>query len=1313
MRGAPFDVTTIHTDLAGDPTAAVPGFPGAQFSSFDRPYGSPNGNWILTADTDLTTGFDEVLLVNDVVQLFEGDAASWAPGESVGFLDTQLCINDAGNWVFATNTDGATRADEYIVQSITGVLSAAAQEGGAIPGLTPPLSVPASTWGTTLDSPVIASDGTVGFSSDTIGGPPTTENDILVLGTALLAQEGVTQPPGQLGTEFWENFDSSDFWIDAGGTHWLAQGDLTGSTVSDDVVVVDGTVVLQEDVIIPGSGFTDPIDGSGIVGVHMDAGGNWFARGNNDTTEQDWVVRNGSVIATLGDPIFVGATEVWDDTDFADCFFLHVGNSGGDWVIGGVTNAASDANGVLVANGTVVVAREGEPIDIDGNGLFDDNANFSTFGSDDAFLSEDRMLYVVATMRDDAGASIGDAFVAIDLSALGTAPNDDCGGAITVTDGSPAASFDTTDTTFDGNGTCMGSPNIWYLYTATCTGTATIDLCGSSYDTTLAVYDGFTCDPLGAELGCNDDSCGLQSSLDVPVTAGDELLIEVGGYASSVGAGVLNIVCVANAGEIDVDPLSLAATQPPDTVTMQPLTINNIGAADLTWQINEDGGPPPTELVDWFEDFDSYATGSQLHGQGGWKGWGNDPLAGALTSSTFSLSAPNSVDIVGASDLVHEYSGSTNGFWVFTAWQYIPTGFTGETYFVMLNQYDDAGATNNWSTQVRFTSTGNQVIADMAGAGPPLPLVLDSWVELRVEIDLVNDTQEFYYNNQLLSQGSWTAGISGGGSLNVGAVDLFANAASSVYYDDMSLVEQQIPCLVPSDIAWLSADPISGTIPVASGQVVDVTFDSTGLTNGTYTANLCVESNDPDPGPGNGTDLVVVPVSLTVEVVVLPPDVGVDPTSMASSLLVGTMETQVLTISNTGGSDLFWDLFEEPAESLPAPPPDQPPVTRFDSQAALDTEQSGIEESEAQDLGPRDPAAAARARRLLLGAGLLLVPESTNDRVMAFDATTGNLVDPDFIPADPDHLSTPIHAILSASGDSILVSDQLDDVVQEYALDGTYVGVFAPAGGPNTAILDNIRGISLRPNGNLLVTVGGGANDDAVAEFDTAGNYLGNFVANGSGGLDSPFDVTWIVNWMVGGITSDAIHMYDDTGAYLSNLAPIDSFPEQIAGAVNGNILAANFSGAQEGIVEFTPAGGVVGIYDPASLGGYRGVYELPNGNLLVTNGAGVHEIDRSGNLVETKISGVSGRFIEPVSPQASCSNLADVPWLSANPITGTINAGSSTPVDVTFDATVVPVGTYDASLCLFSSDPDEPVIQVPVQMEVVIPVELMNITIE
>jgi uncharacterized repeat protein (TIGR01451 family) len=278
----------------------------------------------------------------------------------------------------------------------------------------------------------------------------------------------------------------------------------------------------------------------------------------------------------------------------------------------------------------------------------------------------------------------------------------------------------------------------------------------------------------------------------------------------------------------------------------------------------------------------------------------------------------------------------------------------------------------------------------------------------------------------------------------------------------------------------------------------------------------------------------------------------------------------------------------------------------------------------------RSPAAAARAAHLLDTGGLLLVPDSTNDRVMAFDPDTGDLVDPDFIPADPAHLATPVNAILSAGGDSILVSDQLNDVVQEYDMDGNYLGIFAPAGGPDPAVLDNIRGIALRPNGNLLVTVGSGTNENAVAEFDTNGNYLGNFVANGAGGLDSPFDAYGrSADWLVAGITSDAIHRYDLTGAYIADLTAIDSFPEQVTEASNSNVLVANFSGTEQGVVEYTADGTLVGIYDPAALGGYRGAYELPNGNLLTTTGTGVYEIDRSGNLVDTKITDVSGRFIE------------------------------------------------------------------------------------
>lgn len=331
----------------------------------------------------------------------------------------------------------------------------------------------------------------------------------------------------------------------------------------------------------------------------------------------------------------------------------------------------------------------------------------------------------------------------------------------------------------------------------------------------------------------------------------------------SAGAWINEVSATPN---IDVSPTSLASTQPPSTTTQQALTIANTGGGNLDWTIFEDATAAP-ERTDWSDNFDSYATGSQMHGQGGWKGWANDPLAGALTSSAQAHSSPNSVDILGASDLVHEYSGYTSGQWIYTAWQYVPSAFTGQSYFIILNTYNDAGSGLSWSVQVQFDAALNQAI-NTGFTGGTLPLLKDQWVELRVEIDLDADTQTFFYNNQALYTGTWTGEVSGSGALNIGAVDLFANNASSVYYDDISLaspVQPPATCDAPSDIPWASVSPSNGSTPGGGSTPVTVTFDSTGLAAGTYTANLCIDSTDPDPGPGNGTDLVVVPLSLTVE----------------------------------------------------------------------------------------------------------------------------------------------------------------------------------------------------------------------------------------------------------------------------------------------------------------------------------------------------------------------------------------------------------------------------------------------------------------
>jgi hypothetical protein len=364
---------------------------------------------------------------------------------------------------------------------------------------------------------------------------------------------------------------------------------------------------------------------------------------------------------------------------------------------------------------------------------------------------------------------------------------------------------------------------------------------------------------------------------------------------------------------IQVDPTSLDFVVPVDNQAADTLTIGNTGISDLVWDIFEDASPASI-LANWMDDFDSYATGSQLHGQGGWKGWDNNPAAGALTSDTQARSIPNSAAIVGASDLVQEYSGYTSGTWVYTAWQYVPDDFAGTSYFIMLNTYNDGGP-YNWSIQVNFDSTSNLVTNDGISGGT-LPLIKGQWVELRVEIDLNADTQSFYYDNQLLYIGTWTGEVSGGGVLNIGAVDLFANGASLVYYDDMSLLAPIATCDVPEDISWLSLAPTGGVTPPGMSDDVTVSVDALGLTVGeSYAATLCVISNDPV------TPLVEVPVSL--EVVDIVYGIELTPAEDAMSGAPGGTVEYTLTLTNTGNvADTFdltfegnnWDVVLQPDE---------------------------------------------------------------------------------------------------------------------------------------------------------------------------------------------------------------------------------------------------------------------------------------------------------------------------------------------------------------------------------------------------------------
>jgi hypothetical protein len=87
-----------------------------------------------------------------------------------------------------------------------------------------------------------------------------------------------------------------------------------------------------------------------------------------------------------------------------------------------LTNAVdTNANAVLNPNNAFGLARDGDPVDLDDNGLPDDNAFISVFNNEDAFLTDDLRYYFTADLRGRAGTAIGQTFMTLTIPELAEA----------------------------------------------------------------------------------------------------------------------------------------------------------------------------------------------------------------------------------------------------------------------------------------------------------------------------------------------------------------------------------------------------------------------------------------------------------------------------------------------------------------------------------------------------------------------------------------------------------------------------------------------------------------------------------------------------------------------------------------------------------------------------------------------------------------------------------------------------------------------------------------------------------------------------
>jgi hypothetical protein len=414
--------TVVFSNIASAPTSNVPGLTGVKFSNSvtpGRPFFSPDGNrWIMHWDTDAPTASDGVILVADGTQVSvavrEGETDLQGPFTltKVGStIEAMMDINNAGDFAFACtdNSSGAGSINEFLLKGRVGQpLTVVAQEGSLpLPGTFDVF------FNAGLSNASISDAGSLACTTDLVGPGVTPTDNLAALkadGAEYLIRKGTQTPPGQSNPvpqtlSILDDFNPSlGLALDATHTNWMLSCNLSGDANSDRVVLVNGAVRVQEGSPIPDGGFTSPV--ASVRAVRMEHDGTWFVSGSN-ADGQDWVVRDGGVLAARGQPIASGASELFDDTTFASTFFAHAENPRGDVVIGGTTsNPGVSFNSVLVLNGQTVLLRESDPVDVNADGIFNDNAYVRTIVDDRLHLT-DTDLWVVVRLRNQVSIYCG------------------------------------------------------------------------------------------------------------------------------------------------------------------------------------------------------------------------------------------------------------------------------------------------------------------------------------------------------------------------------------------------------------------------------------------------------------------------------------------------------------------------------------------------------------------------------------------------------------------------------------------------------------------------------------------------------------------------------------------------------------------------------------------------------------------------------------------------------------------------------------------------------------------------------------------
>lgn len=420
----------LFSTIGTSSTSDAPGLPGVKYSTtLGRIYASPNGQYFAMVGVPPSSGR---VLTTGVY----GTPSSYAspiyktgpwpitPPDTIADLRSIVGTNDSGDLGFTINSSTNV---PHMFKRVGGTYTIVAREGDASALL-------GATYQAGMTSAQILADGRMAWGS---GIQSAAADAGLFIEGQLLAKRGVTIPSGQLsGTPVPVlRFDTDKFRVGQVDNSFIYQGLVgTGTTTANGVavVVVDNQVVAQAGFALPGSINVTPVATSSAFTAGVATGGSCISSRNRYYAFSG-ALSGGTDFAAFGqvggakrfifegEPVATGSSEIWSAT--TNVFSGTAINSYGEYVVCGLTNNPdSTLNYVVVLNNgycSKVVYRRSDAIDLDGNGLADDNLAFQAIASDNLMFCDNNRLFLGCTLRTNTATTTGLSQIVIDLPITG------------------------------------------------------------------------------------------------------------------------------------------------------------------------------------------------------------------------------------------------------------------------------------------------------------------------------------------------------------------------------------------------------------------------------------------------------------------------------------------------------------------------------------------------------------------------------------------------------------------------------------------------------------------------------------------------------------------------------------------------------------------------------------------------------------------------------------------------------------------------------------------------------------------------------